>query len=76
MTATQSEWSRAVRKALVQTLAQPSAQRHAQDCGFHLKEEHLDAMVADLIPEAILKDMRPARAGGKGRRSALAIPKG
>lgn len=51
------------------------AQRHAQDCGFHMEDEQLDAMIADLIPEAILKDMRPARAGGKGRRSAPAKPK-
>ena len=52
------------------------AQRHAQDCGFSLKDEQLDAMVADLIPEAILDDMRPARAGGKGRRGAQARPQG
>lgn len=52
------------------------AQRHAQDCGFRLEDEQLDAMAADLIPEAILKDMRPTRAGGKGRRSATVRPKG
>ncbi len=52
------------------------AQRHAQDCGFALMDDQLDAMVADLIPEAILKDMRPDRAGGKGRRSTQAKPKG
>lgn len=52
------------------------AQRHAQDCGFHLEDEHLDAMVADLFPEAILKDMRPARGRGKGRRPSRGRTKG
>lgn len=52
------------------------AQRHAMDCGFELKGGQLDEMVADLIPDAMLKDMRPARAGGKGRRTAQDRPKG
>ncbi len=46
------------------------------DCGFGLEGGQLDEMVADLIPEAMLKDMRPARAGGKGRRPAQARPEG
>jgi hypothetical protein len=52
------------------------AQRHALECGFRLEDGDLDAMVADLIPEAILKDVRPARAGGKGRRNAQGQVKG
>ena len=33
-------------------------------------------MFADLIPEAILKDVIPARSGGEGRRTAQGQVKG